>query len=1102
MGKRKFTMETIHIADSDDEADTPTGNVPTSSARSLLGTMIEETTAVTATGEWRRSTRVVAVPASPKKSSNPAPLPLLPDAWRNWDEAPPLYELPTEPDDEEQGVGDDVDEDDNAEGGRALRDSDDPLRQWVEEYRDAFLDEFLRWEGRGDHVQYSTCHSCNTGAAEYRCMDCMGRGELICVECVRSRHQQLILHRIEKWNGQFFDRKTLRELGVRIQLGHWHEPQNQCPVPERPPKDSFVVIDDHGVHEVFVDFCGCGRGGSHVQQLLRAQLFPATTTRPATAATFSVLRRFHLLSFESKCSMYEFYHSLARETDNTGTKPPKNRYHEWRRMTREWRNLKMAKRAARGHAPGGCAATGAGECAVLCPACPHPGKNLPDDWAEKAEEHQFLYALYLAMDANFRLKRKDVSSEKKDPGLGEGWAFFCELKEYMEHVNAHWDQVQERSHCVAHDAVDKPDKDARGTVSSGIGAVDCARHNMRRAQAVGDLQLGEKYINMDYMFLRSVKGTELVRFYVSYDIACQWHINIWMRMAKYKSDIHFRPEGRFITFLVPKFHLPAHIEACNLLFSFNLTRDVGMTDGEAPERGWANSNPLAGSTKEMGPGSRRDHLDDHFNDWNYKKIVAFGRAMLDKIQKAVPEMVGTKLALEEMVESLEKEAVDDWTRMAEAWENDAAQPNPFETQTKDAHLAKVRYELAREAAAKEAAGEEDDDEVRAEMHVTECMAMGIQLEEQQRVLGFDVATTGQHPTDDQRRIMVERTSKLRRKILAWMEIQAQFFPIVTRLRELEDRARTRAAKTQVVPGILVHEMALWMPSANRSWSRKYRLRVGQAHEALDDIRRQLLVRTHLYKLKDLQIRGVRVNTRSQGKIDTLDERIRRAAEQYRAAHRALVVLGRELENDEWERSLKPLAASDVRGMPMATFGDEERQRGKKGKGKAAPVKKKRKKNSQETTLSWIWLSQGAMTVEGRAPAMNEALRIEWAKARARSLRWSEEVQLLEEEMRRIQQFLLWHGKWWREQVGKREVDAVQREGDTAYALRQASLKEKLAVRFKEKWSGVEDLIRKGHAGELVVPEAEEAEDGEEESGAEDEPVPTIPKRRVQVAYLD
>lgn len=133
---------------------------------------------------------------------------------------------------------------------------------------------------------------------------------------------------------------------------------------------------------------------------------------------------------------------------------------------------------------------------------------------------------------------------------------------------------------------------------------------------------------MDYMFCDSVAGTELQRFYVSYDIACQWHINIWVRMETYREGLHVDHRGKFITFLVPKFHLPAHIEACNLLFSFNLTKGVGQTDGEAPERGWANANPLAGSTKEMGPGARRDTLDDHFNDWNHKKIVALGKSSL------------------------------------------------------------------------------------------------------------------------------------------------------------------------------------------------------------------------------------------------------------------------------------------------------------------------------------------------------------------------------------------------------------------------------------------------------------------------------------------
>lgn len=77
-------------------------------------------------------------------------------------------------------------------------------------------------------------------------------------------------------------------------------------------------------------------------------------------------------------------------------------------------------------------------------------------------------------------------------------------------------------------------------------------------------------------------------------------------------------------FLVPKFHLPAHIKPCRTRFSFNYTPGVGRTDGEAPERGWAEVNPLAASTREMGPGARRDTLDSHFGDYNWRKTIGLG----------------------------------------------------------------------------------------------------------------------------------------------------------------------------------------------------------------------------------------------------------------------------------------------------------------------------------------------------------------------------------------------------------------------------------------------------------------------------------------------
>jgi hypothetical protein len=128
----------------------------------------------------------------------------------------------------------------------------------------------------------------------------------------------------KRWTALSFERVTLKTLGLRIQLGHWRRNDN-CPVPTPCAGDDFVIVDNNGVHEVGLDFCGCGQGGLPTSQLLRASLWAATTTSPRTAATFAVLRRFQLLSFESKCGAYEFYQSLAREADNVRYKKSKVR---------------------------------------------------------------------------------------------------------------------------------------------------------------------------------------------------------------------------------------------------------------------------------------------------------------------------------------------------------------------------------------------------------------------------------------------------------------------------------------------------------------------------------------------------------------------------------------------------------------------------------------------------------------------------------------------------------------------------------------------------------------------------------------------------------
>ncbi|PPQ87021.1 hypothetical protein CVT26_005108, partial [Gymnopilus dilepis] len=466
-------------------------------------------------------------------------------------------------------------------------------------------------------------------------------------------HAKTYLHRISKWNGSYFERISLKALGLRIQLGH--PPGEKCVHSETCADDDFCIIDVNGVHNVAIDFCGCGQSNQqHTVQLLRARLFPATVVSPKTAATFGCLEAFEVLSYESKCTAFEYYRTLTRLTDNTGLVTVKvksltfilhlwadlrlqDRYLAFIRMTHEWRHLKMLKRAGRGHDPDRpIAQTAPGECAVLCPACPQPGKNMMPGWEDEPPERRFLHALFVALDANFRLKRKKVSSDEADPGLSKGWAYVVNESLYKTHLEKYKNEKEPKSTCSRHDAVNLSNLDhGPGHAASGVGTVDCSRHDMKRPNGVGDLQKGERYCNMDYMFWSSLKGTNLKAIVISYDIACQWSINLKDRMSVIDEYFWiFHSDEIKVMYLVPKFHLPAHILFCRTVYAFNYAPGVGRTDGEAPERGWANINPLAPSTREMGPGTRRDTLDYHFGDANWQKVTRLGTALHRKLKAA------------------------------------------------------------------------------------------------------------------------------------------------------------------------------------------------------------------------------------------------------------------------------------------------------------------------------------------------------------------------------------------------------------------------------------------------------------------------------------
>lgn len=89
-----------------------------------------------------------------------------------------------------------------------------------------------------------------------------------------------------------------------------------------------------------------------------------------------------------------------------------------------------------------------------------------------------------------------------------------------------------------------------------------------------------------------------------------------------------------------------------------------------------------------------------------------------------------------------------------------------------------------------------------------------------------------------------------------------------------------------------------------------------------------------------------------------------------------------------------------------------------------------------------------------------ALRVEWAKAKARADRWEEEVVLLDEEMRRSLEFCKWKASWWVDQLDHRAVTLPEgdpiREGLEAYAHQQAALEIQTKDAWELEWRAIRD----------------------------------------------
>ena len=302
-------------------------------------------------------------------------------------------------------------------------------------------------------------------------------------------------------------------------------------------------------------------------------------------------------------------------------------------------------------------------------------------------------------------------------------------------------------------------------------------------------------------------------------------------------------------------------------------------------------------------------------------------------------------------------------------------------------------------------------------------------------------------SNTQKASLQEKRNTLTSQVRRWRELQSLYMPgAVTPSFPMpdddadEDNGEKVDDVSLVLPSALQPEQRLAI-CRHRVAEHERQFRLAQLEDSLVELRRVRRIRRTLLMNHRIQIagRGRRANTRSRSVIDSIEQRINRFTQRYRAAYKALLQLD---PSGIWQETYLELKDCDNRGP-----GKEAEERGV-GDGSYAP--------------SWIWMSNprarnpsGATDADEDATdeEVNDAMRVEWATSFARMERWAEEVELLQEEMRRVVAFLEWKSTDW---LTKREARSALvtpdiQSGLDAYARKQAGVYRDLATSFSMLW---------------------------------------------------
>ena len=89
---------------------------------------------------------------------------------------------------------------------------------------------------------------------------------------------------------------------------------------------------------------------------------------------------------------------------------------------------------------------------------------------------------------------------------------------------------------------------------------------------------------MDFLIGSTMHALILLVILLSYDIACQWFVNMFKWMDEHWPDSIKISLATELIPTIPKLHKPMHAQANHEVFSLNFIPSIGKSNLETPER--------------------------------------------------------------------------------------------------------------------------------------------------------------------------------------------------------------------------------------------------------------------------------------------------------------------------------------------------------------------------------------------------------------------------------------------------------------------------------------------------------------------------------------